>query len=586
MFINKKCFGILLLTPLFVSACSLLPVSKEARNILNEAKDLIFEEERFNLKDAPNLDDGKIAKYSQKTLDQILEHNTDVEAIIEAADAYEAQGMCTDDGIIYISKGMLYSIKNEAEFVAILGHEVGHLKLKHLDSEHQYKSEQTREIIQNAIKSATGIPVSEDAESEFEEVYQSQFSQKNEQEADEFGALTAHRMGYDPYAFVELLRRLDQMADKGITENLKRALGTHKTLATRANHVEQYLNSKGIKRSGHLKSEEYLKNVSHLGVEKSKVASQQVDSIYRDIESRALKKQSLTIDEFLSYMRRIRSVAEDLSLLSQLASDNQDILKSTDEFFMMESVKVLTPWWAPSSENFEKLKESLALLSRIGINAIPYVGDAIDLYELLVGKDFLTDKELSFGERVASALGVFAGSGKYWRSAEKDLENLGKISKIADEDEVSAAAKAAKEAINEAPIFKRTANEKVKDLQKRYRPIKNKENYEKLKELSEAIHEKKLPDDWRVKASRIDKAEGKHQGLEFIHPENDHIRVRVMPGNPNAEWSSSRKPYVQQKAHGKYIDQHGRIVDKESEGAHIPLTGYEFKDFWSAYGKK
>ncbi len=69
----------------------------------------------------------------------------------------------------------------------------------------------------------------------------------------------------------------------------------------------------------------------------------------------------------------------------------------------------------------------------------------------------------------------------------------------------------------------------------------------------------------------------KGAGIEYIHPTNVHITVRVMPGKPHSSFEYQHNPYVIQKIEGKIIDELGRIVDKKASEAHIPLSKFVFK---------
>lgn len=594
--INKNSFiSLAVALSLVTTSCSLLPVSEQTRDILAQIKNKTLEEDRFHLNEQAIFNDKKISNYLQKTLRPILELYKIKDVSIFVVETYEAQGsMFSEERSIFISKGMLYTIKNEAELVALLGHEVGHLKLDHLSRSAKQKDSKIPGVIKDVVESTTAISVPEEVETEAEDLYLSQFNQKKEQEADEFGVLTAARLGYDAYLFADLFNRLSDISDKGISEKLKNLLkGSHKALEYRAKHIKDYLKSNGIKKEGKALSENYLKNVEHLGTVLNTAASLKAQKNLVELYDKLEDKKSLSFDEFISYMQKIRSIAEDLNILSQLVYQNK-ISPLDNDFFMMESVKVQGPWWTPQNSNLKKLNDTLTLLGRMGVGTIPIVGDAVDMYEVLSGKDFFTNENLSFGERVASAIGIFAGSGKKWRSASKELEDLGEkvISKAINEKEVSAVAKVAIEAIDDSPLLGKTgkavdviSKKQAKEIQKQYRLIKNEENYIKLKELSDDIYHKKIPDDWKVKVSKIRKGDGKYQGLEFVHPDKD-IKIRIMPGDKSSKFPNSRKPYVRQTVHGQHVDVKGNKIERNSEEGHIPLNQWEFKDFWTEYLKK
>ena len=62
-------------------------------------------------------------------------------------------------------------------------------------------------------------------------------------------------------------------------------------------------------------------------------------------------------------------------------------------------------------------------MARLGIGFTPVVNDIADLYELLVGKDFISGSKLSFSDRMLSVLGVIAGSGAAYRYAKRVINS-------------------------------------------------------------------------------------------------------------------------------------------------------------------
>lgn len=189
---------------------------------------------------------------------------------------------------------------------------------------------------------------------------------------------------------------------------------------------------------------------------------------------------------------------------------------------------------------------------RLGLGFTPVVNDVIDLFEASTGRDFFTDEWLSDEDRFLSAMGVLAGSGQYYRYAKK--------------------------VVNGPTHY-------VRDTQEKYRRLKNEKSGRKVKELVEIADSKGIPEDWGSKPSKVKKGD-KLQGFEYRHPDDKEIRIRVMPGDPNAKYPNSRKPYVRQSVNNKDFDRRGQIVDAESEASHIPLEEYKFFEFWKTNEKK
>lgn len=83
--------------------------------------------------------------------------------------------------------------------------------------------------------------------------------------------------------------------------------------------------------------------------------------------------------------------------------------------------------------------------------------------------------------------------------------------------------------------------------------------------VRELIHEtgiptfprpKGIPEDFLVMIS------DKGAGMEYVHPTNEHIRVRIMPGKPHSSNIYQQKPYVIQQKSGQAFDKFGNKVNK------------------------
>ena len=67
-------------------------------------------------------------------------------------------------------------------------------------------------------------------------------------------------------------------------------------------------------------------------------------------------------------------------------------------------------------------------------------------------------------------------------------------------------------------------------------------------------------------------------GMEYVHPTNTHIRIRVMPGKPHSSNPSQQKPYVVQQKSGKAFDKQGDLIQPEKPEAHIPLEEFIYRE--------
>jgi hypothetical protein len=133
---------------------------------------------------------------------------------IPAANSYACPG-----GIIFVTKGMLKYVRNEAELACVLGHEIAHVSRLHGVKEMEKQKNQIAAEDAFAELDAE-LPPEQDIElakteqelddesfSIFQYLIQGRLS-KYEEEADKLGLRFAVRAGYDPNAILSLLDRL------------------------------------------------------------------------------------------------------------------------------------------------------------------------------------------------------------------------------------------------------------------------------------------------------------------------------------------------------------------------------------------
>jgi len=82
---------------------------------------------------------------------------------------------------------------------------------------------------------------------------------------------------------------------------------------------------------------------------------------------------------------------------------------------------------------------------------------------------------------------------------------------------------------------------------------------------------KGVPDDFLVMITR------KSGGMEYVHPTNSHVKVRVMPGKPHSEYVTQQKAYVIETRDGKALDKFGNKVPSRAPEAHIPIDEYIYR---------
>jgi predicted Zn-dependent protease len=121
-------------------------------------------------------------------------------------DTDDVNAFATMGGYVYISRGILPYMQNEAELAAVLGHEIGHITAKHL------QSRQRKSTVSNIASAATaiftGMPALAELTNMAGSAIISGYGRDAELEADGIGARLLAKTGYDPNAMIEVISTL------------------------------------------------------------------------------------------------------------------------------------------------------------------------------------------------------------------------------------------------------------------------------------------------------------------------------------------------------------------------------------------
>ena len=159
----------------------------------------------------PVYDDPELAAYITSLGNDIVAHSemAGEKFTFTVLDSPEINAFATRGNYVYINRGLLNYIGNEAQLVSVLSHEIGHITRKHVNGQESQAVGATALATVAAVLSGSA------------EVYEAGMAysnslirshgRNNELEADEAGAEYMARMGYDPE---EMLTMLSVMKDE------------------------------------------------------------------------------------------------------------------------------------------------------------------------------------------------------------------------------------------------------------------------------------------------------------------------------------------------------------------------------------
>ncbi|HEY4128528.1 MAG TPA: M48 family metalloprotease, partial [Gammaproteobacteria bacterium] len=142
-------------------------------------------------------------------------------------DAFAAPG-----GFVFITRGLLLHMHNEAELAGVLGHEITHVVLKHHLNELQRAAKldlagqaAQQGAAQEGYDSDLDNKLMDQVSGATRNLYSKGLDKDDELDADRMGVVLAARAGYDPYGLMAVLQTLAAVDPK--SSSMQLLLATH-----------------------------------------------------------------------------------------------------------------------------------------------------------------------------------------------------------------------------------------------------------------------------------------------------------------------------------------------------------------------
>ncbi len=155
-------------------------------------------------------DDYNLQDYVQRLGEKLAKasHRPKLEWKFTVLDTDDVNAFATPGGFVYISRGILPYLSNEAELAAVLGHEIGHVTARH--SVQRQSQSTIAGVLSTAAMIFTGQPALGDLTNIAGAAIISGYGRDAELEADSLGAEYLARTGYNPEAMIEVVSVLKE----------------------------------------------------------------------------------------------------------------------------------------------------------------------------------------------------------------------------------------------------------------------------------------------------------------------------------------------------------------------------------------
>src|SRR5579863_7397685 len=169
-------------------------------------------------------------------------------------DSDDIDAFAAPAGYVFITRGLLLHMHNEAELAGVLGHEISHVVLKHHLNALQKAARMERvsegaqyEANQQGYNSDLDQQLMDKVSNAARNLYSTGLDKGDELAADRAGVVLAARAGYDPYGLLAVLQTLESVDPK--SGKMQLLLATHPSPADRiaalsaamaAGHMDKY----------------------------------------------------------------------------------------------------------------------------------------------------------------------------------------------------------------------------------------------------------------------------------------------------------------------------------------------------------
>ena len=186
--------------------------------------------------------------YTQR-LNRLTEGLTDVEGIPLNFKVYwvvDVNAFACADGSVRVFAALM-DIMSDEELLGVIGHEIGHVA--HKDSKKAFRTALLTSALKDGI-SANGGTIAAPTDSQIgdlgEALANAKYSQKQENQADDYGYEFLKKSGKNPWAMALSFKRLKEIQGEGKQSKINQLFSSHPDLDKRIQRMEKRATDEGI----------------------------------------------------------------------------------------------------------------------------------------------------------------------------------------------------------------------------------------------------------------------------------------------------------------------------------------------------
>jgi len=167
-----------------------------------------------------------------------ISHRPNLEYHVKVVDSHVVNAFAVPGGYIYLTRGILAQLNNEAELMGVLAHEMGHIAARHTVSQQSKQQIAQLLLIGGMIASEKFAQYAQYAQQGMQLLFLS-FSRDDERQADALGVEYSSKLGFDAHKMADFFKVLQKMSLAESEGGIPTFLSTHPDPGDRYNDVNR-----------------------------------------------------------------------------------------------------------------------------------------------------------------------------------------------------------------------------------------------------------------------------------------------------------------------------------------------------------